>query len=214
MFRMLTVCSILLCCATAQATSLDDLRLGMQAERNGQYKAATRHYAKAINSGKLTKRQLAGALYNRGYMRYRIGQNDRAIKDFNRAIKIAPKDGIAFYFRGLAHEKKHKQSQARADFRRAQRLGYRSGRLSAKLKAHGALASLGRGTADHGTVWVTREPVNVRRGPSTRTDRVTTLPRGSTVTVVGTKRRKDWHRISRNGKVIGFVYEPLLKRVR
>lgn len=107
-----------------------------------------------------------------------------------------------------------KSSKARADFRRAQKLGYRSARLRAKLKAHGALASLERGTAAHGTVWVTRESVSVRRGPSTRTDRVSTLPEGSTVTVVGTKRRKDWHRVSRNGKVIGFIYEPLLKKVR
>jgi hypothetical protein len=214
MIRILTICSVLLCCATAQASGVDDLRRAMQAGRDGHFKTADRLYAKAIGSGKLSKRQLAGALYNRGHLRYRSGQNDRAITDFNRAIKIAPKDGIAYYYRGLAYEKKRHHQQARSDFRTAQRLRYRSAKLHTKLKVHRGIAALGKGTKAHGTVWVTREPVNVRRGPSSITDRITTLPEGARVTVVGTKRRKDWHRVTRHGEVIGFVYEPLLKRVR
>ena len=214
MFRILAVLSIAMCCTPALADGLDDLRLAMQAERKGHYKTAERYYGQAINHGGLTKRQRAGALYNRGYMRYRVGQHDGAIGDFNQAIKLAPKDGIAYYYRGLANEKKRRHAQARRDFQTAQRLGYRSARLAAKLKAHGAIAALGRGTRAHGTVWVTREAVNVRRGPSTRTDRVTTLPEGARVTVLGTKRRKDWHHVARNGKVIGYIYEPLLERVR
>lgn len=214
MLRTLTALAILLSAAAVQAGGLDQIRLGMQAERNHDWRGAIRHYTMAVIARDLTRRQRAGAHYNRGLVYARLGNTTRAIADYDRGLKYEPKDGIGYYYRGLAYEKRGDRRHARADFRRAFRHGYRAPRLAAKLKAYDAVASLGEATDAHGTVWVTRDATNVRRGPSTRTDRVATLPEGATVTVVGTDRRKGWHRVSRHGRVLGYVYAPLLKRVR
>ena len=47
------------------------------------------------------------------------GGYDRAIADFDEAIKLNPNDANAYYNRGLAYKKKGDKEQAIADFRKA-----------------------------------------------------------------------------------------------
>ncbi len=59
--------------------------------------------------------------------------------------------------------------------------------------------------------YVTVKNANVRAGPSTSTTRITTLPMGTSVTVLGTAADGDWFRVARGGKALGYVYGPLIR---
>lgn len=63
-----------------------------------------------------------------------------------------------------------------------------------------------------GTYEVTTD-ANVRAGPMTEAKRLIGLPQGTEVEVVG-KAKGAWIAIRRNGRDLGFVYEPLLKAVK
>ena len=62
------------------------------------------------------------------------------------------------------------------------------------------------------TIYVTVKNANVRAGPSTGAARIVTLPKGTSVTVLGTAADGDWFRIARDGKAMGYVYAPLIAR--
>jgi len=53
-----------------------------------------------IQSGHETQQNLAIAFYNRGNAYVRKGQNDRAIQDYDQAIRLNPNFADAFYNRG------------------------------------------------------------------------------------------------------------------
>jgi tetratricopeptide (TPR) repeat protein len=55
---------------------------------------------------------------------YRTGDYDKAISDFNEAIRLNPKDGRDYYMRGWAYKPQGKDSAAQADFEKAKQLGY------------------------------------------------------------------------------------------
>ena len=59
-------------------------------------------------------------------------------------------------------------------------------------------------------IYVTVKNANVRAGPSTGAARITTLRKGTRVTVLGTAASGDWFRIARGGKALGYVYAPLI----
>ncbi len=59
-------------------------------------------------------------------------------------------------------------------------------------------------------IYVTVKNANVRAGPSTSTTRITTLRKGTRVTVLSTAADGDWFRIARGGKALGYVYAPLI----
>jgi lipoprotein NlpI len=79
------------------------------------------------------------AFYNRGYAYTDKGDNDRAIADFNEAIRIDPKSAAAFNNRGYAYSDKGDNDRAIADFNEAIRLDPKS-----------AAAFKNRGVAYHG----------------------------------------------------------------
>src|SRR5215470_16185622 len=56
-----------------------------------------------INSGREGTRYLAGAFFNRGGAYAMKRQFDRAIGDFDQAIRVRPDYTNAFYARGIAH---------------------------------------------------------------------------------------------------------------
>ncbi len=60
--------------------------------------------------------------------------------------------------------------------------------------------------------YVTTGNANVRAEPSTDSERVATLPAGATVAATGKVRMagKDWYRVARDGKTLGFVIGDLL----
>ena len=65
------------------------------------------------------KKQKADALTNRGKAYRAKGDSDRAIRDFDEAIKIDAKDGEAFYNRGLAFRDRGETDRALQDLEQA-----------------------------------------------------------------------------------------------
>ena len=62
---------------------------------------------------------IANAYYSRGVRLNRLGQYDRALLDFDQAIKLAPTDAAAFHMRGQAWWAKGNDDRAFLDFDRA-----------------------------------------------------------------------------------------------
>jgi tetratricopeptide (TPR) repeat protein len=59
-----------------------------------------------IQSGRETPRNLAIAYYSRGLAYYDKGDDDRAIAEYNEAIRLDPKFAYAYSNRGLAYDHK------------------------------------------------------------------------------------------------------------
>jgi tetratricopeptide (TPR) repeat protein len=57
--------------------------------------------------------------YNRGMARFEKGENDRAISDFTKAIKMNPRYGMAHYYRAMAYLHEQQYDQAIADYTKA-----------------------------------------------------------------------------------------------
>ena len=70
-----------------------------------------------------------------------IGQREyeRAIQDFNQAIKLIPESGYNFFSRGKAYERLGNKDQALSDFKKAYDLGVRDLNLHLKLKEYEVL---------------------------------------------------------------------------
>ena len=75
-----------------------------------------------IQSGRETRRNLAIAYYSRGLAYYDKGDDDRAIADYNEAIRLDPKSAYAYSNRGLAYDHKGDLDRAIADYNEAIRL--------------------------------------------------------------------------------------------
>ncbi len=81
---------------------------------------------------------LAEAFSNRGNVYRKKGRFDRAIKDYDEAIRFKPDNAQVFADRGLAYEKKGEPNQALLDFEKAYALGFRHPLLLKKLRESGA----------------------------------------------------------------------------
>jgi tetratricopeptide (TPR) repeat protein len=89
-----------------------------------------------------TPRDAAAAFYNRG-MAYRSqGKLDRAIADYDEALKLKPAFADAWNERGVAHRQKGENMRAVADFDEAIRL--KPDLIDAWFNRAGAWSSLGR----------------------------------------------------------------------
>ena len=69
-----------------------------------------------IKGKRLNKLKLANAYYNRGSAYDDEGEFDRAIQDYDKAIKLNPKDGWAYNNRGIAYRKKGEFDRALRDY--------------------------------------------------------------------------------------------------
>jgi tetratricopeptide (TPR) repeat protein len=90
---------------------------------------------RAIQSGEYRRTGLAWAYYNRGNAYRAKGDFDRAIADYNEAIRLDPKYATAYNNRGTAYSSKGNYDRAIADYNEAIR-----------LKSDFALAYNGRAT--------------------------------------------------------------------
>ncbi len=75
-----------------------------------------------IQSGRFNNKNLAITFNNRGTGYSRKGEYDRAIRDFDAALRLKPDDASAFYNRGNAYAKKGEYDRAIRDFDAALRL--------------------------------------------------------------------------------------------
>ena len=62
-------------------------------------------------------------------------------------------------------------------------------------------------------MFMTVQNANVRRAPSAKSARVTTLPMRTKVEVVERITGASWYRIARRGRVLGYVFAPLIKPI-
>ena len=69
-----------------------------------------------IGAGTFTGKDLAFAFNNRGSAYYADRDYDRAIADYNAAIKLKPDDALSFGNRGIAYFTKQDYDRAAADF--------------------------------------------------------------------------------------------------
>jgi tetratricopeptide (TPR) repeat protein len=102
--------------ATVHADALNLLRAGLAARTRGDLTAAIEYYSQAINTGELTQGQVAVVLNGRGVAYDIKDELDKAIADFNVAIRINPNYGEAYVNRGLGWAKKRDYDRAIADF--------------------------------------------------------------------------------------------------
>jgi tetratricopeptide (TPR) repeat protein len=75
-----------------------------------------------IQSGKVSTRNLAEAFISRGTAYGHKGQNDRALQEYDQAIRVAPGFAEAFFNRGYTHYLKGQNDRAIQDYDQAIRL--------------------------------------------------------------------------------------------
>lgn len=75
-----------------------------------------------LQSGRLDSQGLSIAYSNRGVAFANQGDIDRAISDFNEAIRLSPQDAVSYYNRGNAYRDQDDPARAIADYSEAIRL--------------------------------------------------------------------------------------------
>src|SRR6516225_3255631 len=116
----LAISLVLFCClATASRALADDATTCTKANGDERIDACTR----VILSNKPgSGGNLAWAYRNRGLGRRAKGDDDRAISDYNEAIRIDPKFALAYVSRGWSFHLKHDEDRAIADYTAAIKL--------------------------------------------------------------------------------------------
>src|SRR5215475_9343965 len=84
--------------------------------------AAIAACTRIIEDGGTSTKDRAAAFYNRGIAYRGKGQFDRAIQDYDEAIRLNPNNASAFFMRGNAYAGKDQYDRAIEDYDRAIRL--------------------------------------------------------------------------------------------
>ena len=115
MFRLLILAAIVLVGAPpASADRYSDC--AQSADPDRRIRGCTQILKRGKREG---RRSRHAAHYNRGISYARKGQYDRAIADYDQAIKINPRDAMVYYNRGLAYHNKGQYDRAIADYTKA-----------------------------------------------------------------------------------------------
>ena len=77
---------------------------------------------RAILSGTFSGSGLASLYYNRGWEHDELGEYERAIKDYDKAIELNPKKSNYYYNRALAYSKQNDYDKAIRDLNQSIRL--------------------------------------------------------------------------------------------
>jgi lipoprotein NlpI len=119
LFLMAAAMTALLVMPAAQAQQSDAERC---ATVSGQPDLAIKHCTRAIESGKVAGEDLAKLHYNRGIEWAAKGEHQRAIADYDSAIRLDPKFAEAYFNRGHAWANRGDPDRAIADYGAAIRL--------------------------------------------------------------------------------------------
>jgi lipoprotein NlpI len=111
--------TLMFAAAGAQAQATDAERCGTL---SGQSDLAIQHCTRAIESGKISGDELARLYYNRAIEWTAKGDHDRAIADYDAAIRVSPKFADAHFNRGHSWSSKGEPDRAIADYDAAIRL--------------------------------------------------------------------------------------------
>lgn len=117
----------------SQADSSSGILSGNEAAQRGDLGSAIGHFTKAIDSGELTKPNLAVAYNNRGSAWDDKGQLDKALKDYSKAIETDPSYHEAYFNRSQAYEKKGGMAKALDDAKKAAALSPQDEEYSARV---------------------------------------------------------------------------------
>ena len=113
---------LLLCSPAWAASPAADILAGNRAAEKGDLEKAIKHFSTAIDSGKLSRENLAIAYNNRGSAWDDKRSSDKALKDYSKAIEINPNYDAAYYNRSFAYERKGQITLAFKDMERAVQL--------------------------------------------------------------------------------------------
>lgn len=106
----------------ARADGLDLAEAARDAQNRGQTDEAISLYGQAIAAGGLSAENLAVIYNNRGIAYWSKGDLDKAIADYNAAIRIQPKYVAAYHNRAMAYNDGGRSEQAIEDYDTAIRL--------------------------------------------------------------------------------------------
>jgi tetratricopeptide (TPR) repeat protein len=100
---------------TSQAQSYDDAKKCATAVQRNDLDLAIDQCTAAIQSGDVSDQDLAAAFHNRGLAYYHKKDYDRAIEDYDQAIRLNPNNSDSFYRRGLTYFEKNDYDRAIQD---------------------------------------------------------------------------------------------------
>ncbi len=103
----------------AWADGKADLARGVSAEIAQNYDLALQYYDSAIKSAELPLHSQAIAIYNRGNVYFKIDREEKAIKDYTRAIRLKPGFAEAYSNRALVYSKRGLRELAIEDLTKA-----------------------------------------------------------------------------------------------
>jgi lipoprotein NlpI len=103
----------------SMANGYDDAQAGITELKNGNNAGAILLLTRAIDSGQILNDDRAIAYFNRGLAWANNGKYNKAIADYNDAIRFNPHLADAFHGRGVAWVKKGEYDNAIADFNNA-----------------------------------------------------------------------------------------------
>ena len=110
----LAAAALLIAAGAAQAQPADDAE--RCASIAGNPDLAIQHCTRAIESGRYSGEDLSKLHYNRGIEWAAKGNHDRAIADYDDAIRLNPRNSDAYYNRGSAWGNKGDHDRAIADY--------------------------------------------------------------------------------------------------
>jgi tetratricopeptide (TPR) repeat protein/predicted aspartyl protease len=106
----------------ARLVSALSSRCMMRVQQNRDLERAADDCSKALRRVDRRDPNSSRLYVNRGVLRLRQGAYDKAIDDFNEALKRQPKTALAIYGRGVAESRKHQLDAAAADLAAAREL--------------------------------------------------------------------------------------------
>jgi tetratricopeptide (TPR) repeat protein len=235
----------------AMADAIDDAAKGSTAYREGRLQDAINSLTKAIDAGQLKGGDLALALNNRAVVWDAMGQADKAIsdyeraltlradderlranlvlvllrrgdgevrhgdaasamRDYDRAVALAPKSVPALKRRGSLRLAQGDRAGAKSDLEQVKALAPDDGSIQQMLARATGAADNSAAPAGATAAYRVVRAVNVRGGPDTGAAVLGVLKEGEVVDVVG--ETNGWLALRMDDGTIGYAYGSYLQR--